>query len=56
MSKIKWKPQTEIDEEKLIEEEKKAKKEKHKGKDETKLTQKEINELVIELAKERGLL
>lgn len=56
MAKIKWKNKTDIEKKKLEQEQKKAEKEKFKGKDKTKLSRKELDELVIIMAEEKGLL
>lgn len=56
MSKIKWKNKIDIENEKLIQEQSKTNKEKHKGKDKDKLTRKELDELIIIMAEEKGLL
>lgn len=56
MSKIKWKNKIDMDNEKLEREQLKAEKEKHKGKDKDKLTRKELDELIIVMAKEKGLI
>ena len=56
MSQIKWKNKTDIDDEKLEQEQIKVKKEKHKGKDKDKLTRKELDELIIVMAEEKGLI
>lgn len=56
MAQIKWKSKTETDAEKAAAEAVKAEKEKYKGMDASKLKQDEINELVVIMAKERGIL
>jgi len=56
MAQIKWKKKTEIEQEKLEQEQKKAKKEKLKGKDKSKLSRKELDDLIIIMAEEMGLI
>ena len=56
MGIIKWKSKLEIDKEDMALEESKLKKEKFKGEDKTKLTRKELDELLILVATEHGYL
>lgn len=56
MARIKWKKKSEIEQEQALKEQKKAEKEELKGKDKTKLSRKELDDLIIIMAEERGLL
>lgn len=56
MAKIKWKSNDDATKEDKIIEENKLKKGKFKGKDKTKLTRKELDELIILIATEQGYL
>ena len=56
MAKIKWKNKTDIEIEKILQEQAKAEKEKFKGKSFDSLSAKEKDELLEKIAKELGYL
>ncbi|HZW97478.1 MAG TPA: hypothetical protein VFF56_01355 [Bacillota bacterium] len=56
MGNVKIRKKAEIEDKKLEQEQKKAEKEKFKSKGKAKLTRKDLDELIIIMAEEKGLL